>query len=84
VARPVVFLEHGLLGQVKDNRLLPYRMGGTKSEARNPKFETIPNDQNSNYPNNGTVVSVLFLLLEYSDLFRISIFGFRIWPMAIQ
>src|SRR4030042_1186334 len=44
-----------------------------KFEARNPKFETILKMRISNVLN-----SFLISVIRYSDLFRISIFGFRI------
>jgi len=47
-----------------------------KSEARNPKFETISNDQIPNVQNNNVLGNLNF---EHSNLFRISIFGFRIF-----
>jgi len=57
----------------------------SKSEARNPKSETILNDQNSNVPNKRHIWH-----REYDSVFviktfdiRIWIFGFRILPMAL-
>ena len=53
-----------------------------KSEARNTKSETNSNDQNSTSktaPPPGVSVWVIGSF-EPSCLFRISIFGFRIWP----
>jgi len=58
---------------------------GSKSEARNSvgttartvaKFETISNDQILNVPNKNSLGHLNF---ENSDLFRILIFGFRIF-----
>ena len=46
-----------------------------KSEARNPKLETISKNQISNVPNKRVLDILNF---ENSDLFRISIFEFRI------
>ena len=46
---------------------MPNYANGYKSEARNPKSETIPNDQNSNIPNRGVLeiaAMPLFLSLE--------------------
>jgi len=51
-----------------------------KSEARNPKFETISNDQIPNVQNKKSLGN---LNLGNSDLFRISIFGFRIFSTRI-
>jgi len=45
-----------------------------KSEARNPKFETIPNNPISNVQNENSLRNLNF---EHSNLFRISIFEFR-------
>jgi len=52
---------------------------GSKSEARNPKFETISNDQIFPPWRDFKQESLEILNLENSNLFRISIFGFRIF-----
>ncbi len=56
-----------------------------KSEIRISKSETISNDQNSNYNKQKTILfenlgvhGFEHLNILISDLFRISIFGFRI------
>ncbi len=62
---------------------------GLKFEYRNPKFETISNDQNLNDQNILIAPMALknfftcFELLDIriSDLFRISTFGFRIYSL---
>jgi hypothetical protein len=62
---------------------------GLKFEYRNPKFETISNDQNLNDQNILITPMALknffacFELLDIriSDLFRISCFGFRIYSL---
>jgi len=62
---------------------LPMEGAGSKFEARNPNFETNPNVPNSK------VVSLFgFFNFWISHLFRISIFGFRIFqsvkPVKLQ
>jgi hypothetical protein len=42
-------------GSVQRHAALPPEMKNEKYEARNAKFETILNDQNSNDPNNGSL-----------------------------
>jgi hypothetical protein len=52
----------------------------TKFEARNPKYETNPNDQNSNDQNNSSFPEIAFalVLVIRSFEFRISNFGFKL------
>jgi len=61
---------------------------GLKFEYRNPKFETISNDQNLNDQNilitrwpKDFFACFNLLDIRISDLFRISCFGFRIYSL---
>ena len=59
---------------------------GSKSEARNPKYETISNDQNSNDPDKIGAVDItsliLFLSLEFLIFEFVSKFDIRISNFA--
>jgi hypothetical protein len=59
---------------------------GYKSEARNPKSETILNDQNSNVPNHAVLdVATMILFLRFGHLVFefVSYFGIRISNFAM-
>ena len=59
---------------------IDFSLSGSKSEARNPKLETISNDLISN---GSKQESLEILNFENSNLFRISIFEFRIFKLQI-
>ncbi|MCP5047790.1 MAG: amino acid adenylation domain-containing protein, partial [bacterium] len=55
-----------------------------KSEIRNPKSETNPNDQNSNDPNKNQCFPCVVLNFEHLDFEFVSNFGFRISDFQIS